>query len=410
MWFRVPYFDESFCEAVADQPVTMCRAGRGTLIEFQEDVYDTLAKSLESNGFEFWKEYEPRKGTHKTWHRYTDVTFASLRTSTNSNAVRFHCGPPQHKGEPRTKKAPSRHPSQRLPLSKRPVLELDQLAFANLQLQQKSKYFHDLAERIAGQDWHVQRYKDIRNSAKPFYVASWQSTNLQGRQLQSALSYRSMGISLKGHQTTDGKEEITSVSVVGRWAPRQGWAAAVTYHTLAECRAIVGPVDPQEQPFDFDASSSDAIYLSDPYVSVEVRDDLLHYRYRMQRLGSPSADYYSRERTDERRTCFFSLFASAEELRDMLLEDIEIMREQAREDISQPGRVAVTDYTDVRSDNPPREAPPGKYAVPEAVQQKLVKEVLRKLGNHDKLVRENYVQMYAALIKALPLHELPWRK
>ncbi len=174
--FRVPFLKPSFFEALASEKVVSCYAGRGLGIEFKDDVYDRLVKALEATGFEYYDELGPlRNGTQKRWYRFTDVTYAQIITNTETKHTRFSCQEPQHKGEPKTTKPPLPHPSLRVPLAKRLVLELDQISFADPELQKTTRIFHDFAETIAGDDWFVHQYKDMRNSSRPSYVAKWQN-------------------------------------------------------------------------------------------------------------------------------------------------------------------------------------------------------------------------------------------
>jgi len=405
-WFRVPYLDASFYKALANETITACNSGSGTSIQFQESVYDKLVKALEGSGFEYRDEKEPHRdgGTQKTWYRYTDVMFAHITTYPDSEQTRFYCQAPQHEGEPKKDKPLPLHPSLRLPPSKRPVLELEQLAFADPKLKQRVQLFHDFAEGIAEDEWFVQHYKDVRYSPNPSYLATWQTIEVHSSYyLKLVRPYRSITIRLDGPSVKEGDEQITRMEVSGRWVPDQGWAATVNCHVLpmgVHYWARVGLVQESDGRFSFDSSPSrPVIPLSAISVSATVRENSKRqFSYSVQ-LPVPQPA--------ERRNHFLTLFDSPEKLRDSVTGEIAELRRIARDEIPRSERMEVIDSSNARSDNPPRSEPVFRNPPSEETRQKLLDQVLAELNSMETSVRENYAQIHAAISKALPLGEFP---
>ena len=405
-WFRAPFLDASFYEALADATITAFNSDSGTSIQFQEDVHDKLVKELEDDGFEFRNENEPLRdgGISKSWYRYTDVTFAHITTYPDSGHTRFYCQPPQHEGELKKDKPQSLHPSQRLPQSKRPVLELDKLTFADPKLKQRVQSFHDWADGIAEKNWFVQRYKDVRYSPNPSYLGTWQTVEVRSTYfLRSVLPYRSISIRLDGPSVKEGDEQITRMHVTGTWIPKKGWAATVNCNVLPQdvhSWAVVGLVQEHNGQFSFDSQpSSSKIHLTAIHASATVRENAnFQYSYSVQ-LPVPQPT--------ERRTQFLALFDSPEKLRDTVIGEIAELRRIASNEIPRSERIEMVDSSNARSDEPPRREPVSENPPSEETKQKLLDQVLAQLNSMETQVRENYEQIHSAIRKALPLDEFP---
>lgn len=414
-WFRISYLKPSFYEALADCKIDGCSAGHGTTIDFHDNVYDKIVQTLEVNSFDFYKEYDPlpNGGIQKTWKRYADTTYAHIITFPGSEQTRFSCQAPQNKGKPKTVKTPL-HPSLRLPLSKRPVLELKQLTFADPKLKAKIQFFHNLAGKIAGTDWFVQRYKDMRYSPAPHYGGTWQSTEVRSSYfLKRVLPYRSISMVLDGPKAAKGKEPITTARVSGRWVPKTGWAASVSFSlspSPAAGEAIVKLVRDHHSQFSFnDYSGSNSIHLVRTYASASVRkaNSDFSYSYQVQ-LPFDKSD----QGAANRRRQFLSLFESPKQLRDQLLVNIAELRRTAREQVPNSHGIEVTDWRNVRSDNPPRPAPPDfDRPLPKEIREELLGQILKRLDSIEQTIQENHQQIHAAIYKALPLDEsqFPWQ-
>jgi hypothetical protein len=66
----------------------------------------------------------------------------------------------------------------------------------------------------------------------------------------------------------------------------------------------------------------------------------------------------------------------------------------------------VRDRTDVRSDNPPREIPISTRPPSAKTKQAFLDQVDKQLDAREKLLRENFREIHAAVQKALPLAKL----
>ena len=213
-WARVKYLHESFYASLGKEPITALFAGMGLAVHFEKPITDQLIKVLESGGFELEARPAndlPDGSVQRTWYRYTDITYAHIITPKDGKSVRFSCQAPQHQGEPITKKPPRLHPVLALRDAERPVLEFEQLPFADDELKRLTRLFQDLAEQTAGKDWLVQHYKDVRHSASPHYVASWRMSEVKGSgYLTNDRRYRGLSIGVEG-RAVDGADQLEIV-------------------------------------------------------------------------------------------------------------------------------------------------------------------------------------------------------
>ena len=407
-WFQTKYLGGSFYKALSGEMISSLQAGNGTSIEFVKNVYDKVVTELEKDNFEYRREHEPLIGIQKTWYRYADATYAHMTTFPDSERVRFSCQKPQRKGVAQIGKPLPIHPSLQLPISKRPVLELDQLTFASPDLKRRVQVFHNFAEQTGGEDWVTQRYKDVRYSDVARYSGMWQTSKVNSASsfFKKSLPYQEYSIALEGSKVKGDSELITNVSLGGRFVPERGWAAAVNIYSNGSCYAVVGLVKDENSNFSFDVNGSNqVISLSQSSVKSTVKEDpKLRYEFEV-RLPFKTTP----EAAKSRHKHVVSLFESPESLLDTVLSDIETLRRIATEEVSQPEKITATDWSNVRSDNPPRPLPPFRAPPSEAVQQKLLAEIRSQLDAREKILRENSQQMHAALKKAFPvdLSQLP---
>ncbi len=412
-WFPVSYLKESFFATMNTEPIRACSAGRGLTIDFAENVSKRLTDLLEGDGFEYRGEREPNRdgGVMKNWLRNADLTHATITTYPDSTRTVFTCSPPQHKGELQTSRTPPLHPSQLLPQSKRPILQFGQLSFANPKLKRQSRIFHDLAERIAADDWLVQGYKDVRNMPRPEYHARWQTADVRGSSfIRRLLPYRDLEIRLAGRISDETNDQIVGGYVSGRWVPSEGWAASVNCR-LGEPFGLgpwvtVQSIDRQSIAFSLDTESPKAIRLLYNCASAEVRqDEIRSYTYTAGlpddpgAQSSPGADAANRRR-------FFALYESPESLRDTVIEDLDTLRAIAREQIPRFENVTLIDWRGVDSGNPPREGIVTEHLPTERTKRELLERVLAELDSREKTLREQCEPIYNAVKTALPLHEV----
>lgn len=399
-WMKAKYLGDKFYGALADQPITSLSAGKGVGIGFAQPITEKLVAVLEQNGFDYYRENSPgRDGTvQKTWNRYSDNTFAQLMTSGDGKKLRFSCQEPQHTGEPRQGKL-ALHPSLKLPPEKRPVLPFDKLVFADGELQRRAKLFHDLAQKRAQKDWHVQLYKDGRYSAEPRYTAIWGTSEIKSGYAAKARPYQGMSITLQGIQS-DGADSLNSLHANGVFVPLSGWGASVAYSaTSAQLNrptltAIVGPANEREY-FRFDNGDRRQVPLTQHYVTAEAKEtDQFHYRFYAQ---TDEMDFASSLRL---------LSATPEELRDGVIAQLVSLRERAHEQVESGTTTSVYDMTNVRSDNPPREQPVSARPPAVKTKQSFLAEVDKQLDAREKLVCDHFVEIHAAVQRALPIGAL----
>jgi len=407
-----PYLDRSFFVALKRESVEACNAGRGIGITFQDDVYKQLVSSLETNGFEYEREHEPNRhgGTQKTWERYADATYAHITTHSKTTRTRFSCQMPQHKGEPRTVKPLPKHPSMRLPLSKRPQLEFEELQFATETLEQQTRLFHKIAEGIAQDDWFIQRYKDARYSPQPRYVASWQTTEERGTSyLRGKMPYRSLSIALTGTAVDDG-DRLERGTANGRWVPGEGWAATVSYalgkYPSFVGTATAGQVHPQTPTFSFATGRRDTVSLLQPRLSVTTKQGTTYSYSYEARWPAPTHGDVPPEVKAEARQRFFALYESPERLRDIALECLGNLRKLARDEISSRKNIRMRA---VRVQRPPAPAPDPldpQAAPDDETLAALMEAIEAELNRRETTIRENYTEIYAAINRALPIAAL----
>ena len=285
-------------------------------------------------------------------------------------------------------------------MSKRPVVEFDQLEFANEAIQQKTRRFHDLAESIAGKGWFVQRYKDERNSSKPKFRGRWMSKDVRnGYVSQRDRPFQSFEIMLSQKSKDSKAEQLDRLSVSGRWVPREGWAAYVSTNG-DEWSAAVGLVNEHDGRFSF-SSGEDSINLTADSVTATVKSGQISFKYQVRLpYGSTPEDRAKRKVKAER------LLASPESLRDVLLEDLKAMHQLARSDDYLMKNVGAEDWSNVRSDRPPLPVFPSENLLDEATRKDLIDGVSKKIEHHEELVRKHFKQMHAAIKKAMPIDEL----
>jgi hypothetical protein len=410
-WCRADWLDESVYEGLGTRPVIALANSRGTAVVFEGEHEETLKRLLESSGFDYDREHEPNRhgGVQKTWERYVDATFAHVTSYAEESRTRFSCQGPQLADKPRVGKAPWRHPSLRLPKSKRPVFKFDELNFATPELKQQTRILHELAQQTAGADWQVCGYRDGRYSNAPRMVSMWCTEPFPGTSIRTQhLPHHSYVIELTGPDSEpEKKDELNAAKLIARWVPKAGWGAWIQCQLtpernepLTQCRVSVGVVNPNNSHFSRDNyTKSPSILLLSHQLSVQhkgrLRAKYSVYLPRRTSLPPDEAPLYRR---------LLKLYESPESLRDVLLADVEQMRQLSREEIPTRKNVRVSDYGDYRLREPPSHRP--SSAVSDETLQTLLKSMLTALDERETLIRENYREMHAALVKALPVDVL----
>lgn len=398
-WCKAPWLNDSIYESVADQKIVSLRTGNGFTVNFLKSVDATIVKSLEASDFVFHGERESSDPVQKTWYRYSDTTYAHVITFPNSEQVRFSCQTPQNTGPPKTGPAPVRHPSLRLPISKRPVVELDQLEFANEAIKQKTQRFQDLAESIAGKAWFVQRYKDVRNSSKPKFRGRWMSAEVESSYvLERDRPFQSVEITLSQTSEDSKADQLDSLSVKGRWVPREGWAAFV--NTNGDVwSATVDFVKEHDGRLGFSSrSNKDRIFLTSDSVTATAKSGQTYYEYQVRLPYGVTPEDQAKRKQKARR-----LLASPESLRDVLLEDLAALRLLAGSDDNLSKHVKAEDWSNVRSDSPPR---PIFSSLEAKTRVELIDSASKAIEHHEDLVRKHFEEMHAAIKKAVPIDTL----
>lgn len=404
-WVKANYLREKLYAKLADQRVTWLSGGesgeKGMGIGFAEPIAEKLIATLEQNGFEHYREESPgRDGTvQKTWYRYSDATYAHVIVSADGK-LRFSCQAPQHTGKPRQGKPPALHPSLKLPREKRPIVAFDRLVFADLELKRQATLFHDLAEKLAQKDWHVQRYKDSRHSSEPRYTGLWGTSEVRSGYPAKVRPCQGMSISLAGTHA-DGVDRLSTLNAAGTFVPLEGWGATVSYSVSSagiagpSLRAAVGYANEREF-FSFDGSwRQRQLPLTQHYVSAEAEEtDQFHYRF------------YAQTEDPEFESSLRILSGTPEELRDGVLADLAELRKVAQEQVESGATTSVYDMTDVRSDNPPQELPSSTRPPNVKTKQAFLDEVDKQLDTREQLVRDHFREIHAAVQRALPMTTL----
>ena len=171
----------------------------------------------------------------------------------------------------------------------------------------------------------------------------------------------------------------------------------VNYSADEDCWAWVGLVNEDESHFSFNATRTPTVIrLTRNSVSAFTVDGSgfrLQYEARLPYDGEPEAML-------ERRRRFFELFDSPESMRDAVLADIKELRRIAIDQIARS-----EGNSSVHTRNPEQDRPFTATALPAETQQRLLDQVMEHLDAQEELVRENHQAIYAAMTKALPLHE-----
>lgn len=403
-WMKVKYLDEKFYTLLADEPIAGLTSGNDFAIKFAKPINDKLIAALEQTGFEYQRELspDPKGNTQKTWFRFADTTFAHVILSADGKQLRFFCQAPQRKGEPITKKPPPLHPSLRLPPEKRPILRLDELKFADGDLQRQTKLFHGLGEQVAGKDWQVQLYKDHRYSPDPAFTAYWQTSVVtSANYIMKVRPYQGLSISLQGKHA-DGVDQLNTMYAGGVLVPLEGWAAQVSYGVhptrdgiLKATLSATAGLARKDGVFAFDSSGPQMVRLTQQYV-VAAATESTHSRYQFQTQIHPP---------DLGRS-LHTLYGTPETLRDEVLADIAALRKQAREELEVGQTIKYFDMTNVRSDNPPREAPAAQRPPTAKTKEMLLAEIEKQLAEQETAMRENFQEIHAAVQQAFPLKPL----
>lgn len=399
---KAPFLDEKFYSALADEPVQALSSQAGFGVEFARPISAKIVAALEKTGFEYQSEAPStsRGDTQKTWYRFTDITYAHVIQPADGKTTRFSCQTPQHQGAPIAVKPPPLHPSLRLPYEKRPVLTLDQLKFADGELQRKAKLFHDMGEKLAQKNWAIEHFKDVRYSADPRFVASWQSSAVTSTHyIPKVRPYQGISLAVQGKQA-DGADLLNGLGVSGVFAPADGWGAMVSYtvHTAPDGKTswhLGATAALARKESIFALSGEQSVSLTSRWVSGWANESkAARYQFQAQ---LPEVDLAKAFRT---------LYGTPETLRDGVLADIEALRKKAREQLELGNSTAYYDMSDVRSDNPPRQAPAAIRPPAAATKQALWAEVQRQLEAQEKTIWENFREIHAAIQQALPLQDL----
>lgn len=314
-------------------------------------------------------------------------------------------------GVPNKKVRPAPGPPVR---TERQIVNFAELPFADEALKTKTRFFHQLAEEIAEEDWFVNPYRDNRWSQQPVYAASWRTMEKQPSSFRrSVLPFRSIGIRLEG-QHVDGVDSLQTLTVDGLWVPLTGWAAVVRYHSDGALEATAAKVDPTLFSFRFDRHANNlVIQLSRPSASASAWEGRqLRYDYR---VGLPWE--HTTEHRGQLKVRIHALHDSPEKMRDTLLDDLERLRRKAKHETAQGIGIQGKNYSNVRSDNPPRPLLAGPNGLLEhqpspATRRELLDGVVAELDQQERAIREEFQQIHTALVKALPIKptEFPWRE
>jgi hypothetical protein len=321
--------------------------------------------------------------------------------------VRFHCQTPQHDGAPLAVKRSPRHPSLMLPRSKRPILKLEQLHFADDELRSKTQMLHEWAASIAQEGWFVQQYKDERYSPDPRYSARWESTEERNHDYaRKDLPYHGAVISLSG-RAVDGTDVIESTSLRGTWVPQEGWAATVSGSWrrasaddpyVFDGSATLALVDNRNSVrFDSWHGGTRTISLRQNHAGASRMEGAFQYYLS---VSSPRDDKFNLQRD------FLKLFESPEQFRDAALADLAALRREARRCLDSLEGVEFADMTHVRGDNPPVEMPAAERPPSDETKNAMLAMMEASISAREEKVRQNYQAMHEALIKAFPADDL----
>jgi len=400
------YLSDDFYNSIADENVNRLSTGAssamalgsGISIWFANDCETKMKQTLEAADFDFEREDNPRNGsTQKTWQRWSDATYAHVIQRDDSRTL-FMCQVPQHAGPPRdkTKRLPT-HPALKLPRSKRPLAPLEKLEFETIELKNKVAKFHEFGESIAGPEAYVRRYADNRNSNTPKYSGIWSTTeNTVGSHISaSERPTQRLEIRLEGpsENAIDGK--LNQLSAKGTWAPLSGWCARISYRNNRwSGKLILVEEKRKEFPVYFGSAESIKLDLHALMVSVPTTQGL---RVKYRGTGFPDSTEPGFNSSWMKALC-----KSPEEFRKTLLNDLELVRRHAKQEISAGENTIVVDSerANIREVPPP---PPEFNELANADELKIQckKRIDEVLDARQTMVKKHYKSMHEAVTKAI---------
>ena len=399
-YFRWDHLPQEFYDAIRGETVHQWRVGGSFSLHMNKGAAKRVAGALEANEFDFISERDFGKGlTIKTWVRYSDSTHASVRSQEGESIIQFGCGSPFRK-EPRAKdaKRPSIHPMLKLPQTKRPLTDFEDLFFPNESTARTAKSFHDYAEQLAEKDWDVKRYSDARHQNDPWFIGEWRSkTEKKNGRSFVTVPHRSFLLRFKGKWNEQKIDELHSMEANLRWIPQNGLGVTVD-HRFGLWFCSIYQVKQHVRAGDYlDQHSSRPLILDRVEAGHYVEGTTIRYGYQGS-LGYTS---------DSRNRRFFEMFRSAQHLKSLLLEEIDRAREIASDQIRNWENVRVTAEPvptgEVGGATEEVRIPDQLRSRNEKIIEKLEESATRNLDKRQQWVEKNSDAIFKAIHEAIKI-------
>jgi hypothetical protein len=291
-----------------------------------------------------------------------------------------------------------------------PAVALGELSFNDATVAAKFRRFDAAAKALTKPQWTIRPYRNSTYSGGPArFVGEWcQRTNRRGEgdySLQAARPNHCIGLIGKSNSPD---ETIDGLELRAIYLPAKGWGAEIEYRTYNDA-ALLGEFfnlrfhhDEFNPKNNYDNEC--ALNLVNSYFTARRKYGQLEYQFQVSTHGTRSWMGETKTGPDEQVEKYL---ASAESFRDAALAELDALERHCRDQIaSGEAVIGVNDYTDVRSDNPPRSPPSGvDTCLSEAQKAEVLQSALTEIDRRREIVREHYAEQYAALKATFPLLE-----
>jgi len=282
-----------------------------------------------------------------------------------------------------------------------PVRSLSGFTFADASLKTTASRFDRAASGIYQSDWikHPLARSPSSPQYRPNYEASWE---LLPTPDVGAEHYINLTLISTRHQP----DRIESVDAKVRYFPTSGWGAVASYGINARLPQPVGVfgmrfVDikrPRRQRWIHDFDLDVPVFGC----KAEIKGGDRTYVFRVVTIEASGFEPIT---SINERVCAY--LASPEALRDSALQELEAIEAKAPKDVeSGKAWISTVDWTNVSSDNPPREMPPRPGAsLPDELKAEALDALRKEIERQRTLIKDHYRALHASAQQAFPLYD-----
>lgn len=235
-------------------------------------------------------------------------------------------------------------------------------------------------------------YSDIKRDVKPeAIVARWYVAEDRGCPIPVPIT-RSPARSASIHSKQDRMSRIRDVTMIGACRSAVGWTASVQYHVVRDNWYFIHISRPPDGRRYIDL------------VNPSLQTGTTQSRARSITVTLESSLFTSADLAQQHDsgTAIAPFFRSAESLRDESLRRFDMLEAKVGEQIRSGSGFTETDWSNVRSDNPPYTShrPTGPLAKDE--EQICLQRATEILDQRRALIREHYRLIYEVVVDAFP--------